>query len=72
MIPGKHKAAPRPREERISQQGPELDLDERIRRRAHAIYLERGGQAGSDVDDWLQAEHEIMNEQEPETSDTGD
>ena len=33
--------------------------DEEIRRRAYEIYLERGGQAGRDLDDWLQAEHEL-------------
>jgi hypothetical protein len=33
--------------------------DEEIRRRAYEIYLERGGQDGGDLDDWLQAEHEL-------------
>jgi hypothetical protein len=37
----------------------DLPLQERIRRRAHEIYLERGGQDGSELDDWLQAEQEI-------------
>lgn len=32
---------------------------EEIRRRAHEIYLERGGTDGSDLDDWLQAEREL-------------
>ena len=30
-----------------------------IERRAHEIYLERGGVHGRDIDDWLQAECEI-------------
>ena len=30
-----------------------------IKRRAYEIYLERGKQAGHDVDDWLQAEQEL-------------
>ena len=30
-----------------------------IRNRAYEIYLERGGEAGYEVDDWLQAEHEL-------------
>ena len=30
-----------------------------IERRAYEIYLERGEQPGSDLDDWLQAEHEL-------------
>ena len=29
--------------------------------RAHEIWLRRGGQDGSDTDDWLQAEEEIVN-----------
>jgi len=32
---------------------------EEIRRRAYEIYLERGGQEGREVDDWLQAEREL-------------
>jgi hypothetical protein len=32
---------------------------EEIRRRAFEIYLERGGQPGRDLDDWLQAEREL-------------
>ncbi len=34
--------------------------DEGIRRRAYEIYLERGGQPGRDLDDWLQAEGELQ------------
>lgn len=30
-----------------------------IRQRAHAIYLERGGAHGQDLDDWLRAESEL-------------
>ena len=30
-----------------------------IRIRAYEIYMERGGQPGHDVDDWIQAEREI-------------
>ena len=33
--------------------------DEEIRRRAYEIYLERGAQPGRELDDWLQAEHEL-------------
>jgi hypothetical protein len=33
--------------------------DEDIRRRAYEIYLARGEQPGRDLDDWLQAEHEL-------------
>ena len=33
--------------------------DESIRLRAYEIYCERGGQAGHELDDWLQAEREL-------------
>jgi hypothetical protein len=36
-----------------------LPLEEQIRQRAHQIYLQRGEQAGSELDDWLQAEAEL-------------
>jgi hypothetical protein len=32
---------------------------EEIRIRAYEIYMERGGQPGHDLDDWLQAEREL-------------
>jgi hypothetical protein len=32
---------------------------EQIRLRAYEIYLERGGLAGNELDDWLQAEREL-------------
>jgi hypothetical protein len=32
---------------------------DKIRIRAYEIYLERGDQPGRDLDDWLQAEHEL-------------
>ena len=34
--------------------------EERVRARAHQIYLDRGCQPGHDMDDWLQAEYELM------------
>ncbi len=37
-----------------------LELEKRIRARAHEIYLARGGAPGFELDDWLQAEREIM------------
>jgi len=39
----------------------DLPLEEQIRRRANEIWLERGGQDGSDTENWLQAEQEILN-----------
>jgi hypothetical protein len=38
----------------------ELALYERIARRAYKLYEQRGGQAGSELEDWLQAEREIL------------
>jgi hypothetical protein len=35
-------------------------LREQIETRAHEIYLSRGAEAGHELDDWLQAEREIM------------
>ena len=32
---------------------------EEIRGRAYEIYLGRGGQPGGEMDDWMQAEHEL-------------
>ncbi len=32
---------------------------EEIRLRAYEIYLERGSHPGNELDDWLQAEHEL-------------
>jgi len=37
-----------------------LPLEERIRQRANELYVERGNQFGSEFDDWLQAEEEIV------------
>ena len=36
-----------------------LPLEERIRQRAYDLYVMRGNQSGSELDDWLQAEDEI-------------
>jgi len=35
---------------------------EEIARRAHELYLERGGEHGKDVEDWVRAEKELSNE----------
>jgi hypothetical protein len=41
-----------------------LPLEERIRLRAHQLYVERGNESGSEMDDWLQAEEEMSAAQE--------
>ena len=38
----------------------EIDLQEEVRRRAYQIYEERGRLNGSAVQDWLQAEAEVL------------
>ena len=43
-----------------------LELTEEIiRRRAFQLYEQRGFEAGHDLDDWLQAEAEIMGTRKP-------
>jgi len=34
--------------------------DKKIRRREYEIYLERGGQPGRELDDWLRADSELQ------------
>jgi hypothetical protein len=41
-----------------------FSLEEQIQRRAYELYVERGNQSGSELDDWLQAETEILESQE--------
>src|SRR5229473_3451303 len=43
-----------------------LPLEERVRRRAYELYVLRGNQSGSEFDDWLQAEEEILCAEEQE------
>jgi Protein of unknown function (DUF2934) len=42
----------------------ELSLEEQVRCRAYDLYVERGNESGSELDDWLQAEEEIRSAQE--------
>jgi len=37
-----------------------LSLEEQIRQRAYELYVQRGSESGSPMDDWLQAEREIL------------
>src|SRR5260370_33015031 len=41
-----------------------LSLEERIRQRAYELYVQRGNESGSELDDWFQAEEEIRRAQE--------
>jgi hypothetical protein len=40
-----------------------IDPQEQVRRRAFEIYIQRGAQDGHELDDWLQAEAEIISQQ---------
>jgi hypothetical protein len=37
-----------------------LSLEERIRRRAYELYVQRGHHSGLELDDWVEAEREIL------------
>jgi hypothetical protein len=40
-----------------------LSPEERIRRRAYELWVQRGNQSGSELDDWLQAEKEFLQDE---------
>jgi DUF2934 family protein len=48
-----------------------VPLEEQVRRRAYQLYVQRGNQSGSEYDDWLQAEEEIMAAEEKKLEDKG-
>ena len=50
------------------QTAPGGPTGQEIEVRAHQIYLERGGASGQDVNDWLQAERELIEKYEKTTS----
>ena len=59
-----------PKKEAASKKGIQkqsIPLEEQIRRRAHQIYLQRGGQHGSALDDWFRAEKELRQAEEDES-----
>jgi hypothetical protein len=47
-----------------------LPTEEQIEQRAYELYLERGGEDGRDVDDWVVAERELTELSEQSTSPT--
>lgn len=51
------------RKPRLGKQNLPSDSEERIRRRAYELYEERGRADGFALDDWLQAEAEILGAQ---------
>jgi hypothetical protein len=44
--------------------GEMLSIEERIERRAYELYVQRGNQSGSELEDWLHAEAEVRQTQE--------
>jgi hypothetical protein len=54
-------AAPAPAKERSKET---LSIEERIRQRAYELYVQRGNESGSELDDWFQAEEEIRRAEE--------
>lgn len=52
----------------ISEKHVQHPTAEEIRHRAHQIFLARGGKAGREFDDWLQAEREIKTGKVPPTN----
>jgi hypothetical protein len=49
-----------PEEAQSEPLSPFEDLHARIANRAYQLYLKRGADHGYDLDDWLQAEREIL------------
>jgi DUF2934 family protein len=47
----------------------QLPLEERVQMRAYELYVLRGNESGSEMDDWLQAEDEIRDEEEQAAED---
>jgi hypothetical protein len=41
-----------------------LSLEQRIRRRAYELYVQRGHHSGRELDDWVEAEREILRAQQ--------
>jgi hypothetical protein len=48
----------------------DMKVTEQIEQRAYELYLERGGEDGRDLDDWLAAEKELMRPSEQSSSST--
>jgi len=43
-----------------------LPVEEQVRLRAYELYVSRGNESGSELDDWLQAEQEILLARDPQ------
>jgi len=58
MKPARPTATPRQTPTQVTKSTP--DLQEQIRRRAYELYEQRGREDGHELDDWLQAESEVI------------
>ena len=56
-------AKSRSRQPRATKTAQSSDIEERIRHRAYQLYEQRGGVDGFALDDWLQAEAEVLRAQ---------
>ena len=59
VVPGQETAAGF-----VAPDAGQLVSYEEVARRAYEIHLARGGGEGSDVEDWLRAERELLRERE--------
>ena len=55
----KYQASSSPEVDGVNTVTADSPRHEKIRIRAYEIYMERGGEPGHDLDDWLQAEREL-------------
>jgi Protein of unknown function (DUF2934) len=57
----KNLTAPKKNLARVAPISDAAALENKIRERAHQLYEARGCEPGKDQQDWVQAEHEILN-----------
>src|SRR5437868_2619775 len=49
--------------------GKTLSVEDRVRQRAYELYVNRGCESGSELDDWLQAEQDVLLAQDEQRDD---
>ena len=49
----------------MTQPGQKMPTQEQIKERAFELYLQRGGQHGGDLEDWLEAEKQLARDLTP-------
>ena len=53
-----------PHEEAAGDSAGQLSIEERVQKRAYELYVLRGNESGSEMEDWLQAEDEVRDAEE--------